>query len=190
MLTNPLVFMTVLGLGAGQLFPAGLPAPLAALAKQVAAAGPFLGFLTLGFALAALGHTSPAELGLAAFLCAAKLVLMPVLYVALAPRLGSPIDATFLAFLGSLPASASVYSLCLTKQLSPAIVGPLVPASMLASVALSLLPLWSHADTLHATAVLQALIGLVGLVGMRSAVRAGSSAVRVGSSFTSHDKQS
>ena len=122
--------MTVLGLIAGQAFPAGLPAPLAVLGRQVANAGPFLGFLALGFAMASLGHTSGADVGHAAVLCAAKLVLMPLLYRALARTLRCEAAPELLAFLGGLPATASVYSLCRTKALSPRIVGPLVPASI------------------------------------------------------------
>ena len=65
-LSNPLVVMTALGLMAGQAFPAGLPVAVAALAKQVAAAGAFLGFLTLGFAISTLGGTATKDLALAA----------------------------------------------------------------------------------------------------------------------------
>ena len=171
-LTNPLVVMTVLGLTAGQLFPAGLPAAPAALAKQLAAAGPFLGFLTLGFALAGLGGTAPTDLGLAAVLCAAKLVLMPLLYTAFAARLGCTAAPDYLHFLGTLPASASVYSLTLTKQLSPSVVGPLVPASMLLCVALCVLPLWPAAVDVHAPTMLRALVALLGALGMRAAAGA------------------
>lgn len=176
-LSNPLVVMTVLGLAAGQAFgPGGLPAPLAALAKQVAGAGPFLGFLTLGFALATLGGTATPDLGLTAVLTAAKLVLMPHLYAALASRLACPAPPAFLSFLGALPASASVYSLSLTKQLSPAVVGPLVPATMLLCVALCLLPLWPPSADVHASVVLQAGVALGGVVGMRLAASSGGDA--------------
>ena len=162
--TNPLVVMTVAGLVAGRAFPAGLPAPVAALAKQVASAGPFLGFLALGFAIATLDGTSRAELGVAASLCAAKLALMPLLYATYAALLACDAPPGLLTFLGSLPASASVYSLTLTKGLSPAIVGPLVPASMLLCVALALLPLWPAADAYRAADALRAAIGLGGLL--------------------------
>ena len=57
-LTNPIVKMTVAGLVAGRVWPGGLPAPLRALSKQLADAGPFLGFLSLGFAMAALKGTT------------------------------------------------------------------------------------------------------------------------------------
>jgi predicted permease len=129
--SNPLVIMTVAGLLAGQLVPAGLPAPLAALAKQVAGAGPFLGFLSLGFAIASARETSRASLGASAALCAAKLVLMPLLYTAVAGAVGCEASPALLCFLGSLPASASVYSLTVTTRLSPKVVGPLVPTSWL-----------------------------------------------------------
>lgn len=171
--TNPLVVMTALGLTAGQLFPAGLPAAPAALAKQVAAAGPFLGFLTLGFALATLGATAPSDLGLSAVLCAAKLVIMPLLYTAFAGRLGCTAAPAYLDFLGTLPASASVYSLTLTKQLSPTVVGPLVPASMLLCVALCLLPLWPAAMDAQALPVLRAIIAVAGVLGLRAAAGGG-----------------
>ena len=59
---NPLVVMTLAGLLAGQLFAAGLPPLLASLSKQIADSGPFLGFLSLGFACASLGSTSTLEL--------------------------------------------------------------------------------------------------------------------------------
>ena len=72
----------------------------------------------------------------AAVLNAAKLVAMPLLYTACAHGFGCSADPAFLSFVGTLPASASVYSLTMTKQLSPRIVGPLVPASMLLCVAL------------------------------------------------------
>lgn len=145
---NPLVVLTAAGILASQLSPGGLPPVTNALATQVSAAGPCLGFLCLGFALGALGGTTAIEGVHATVLCGAKIVLMPMLYVFFARRLGSgeaaasaaPLD--FLAFLGALPASASVYSLTLTRNLSPRVVGPLVPASMLLSVALSLSPLF------------------------------------------------
>lgn len=118
-LKNPLVVMTVAGLVAGQVFPEGLPPTLASLSKQVADAGPFLGFLSLGFAVAGLGGTGSLELSHCAVLAAAKMLLMPSLYSGIAPLLGCSAPPDFLAFLGSLPASASVYSLCLVKGLSP-----------------------------------------------------------------------
>ena len=162
--TNPLVVMTVLGLAAGQAFPSGLPAPLAALSRQVANAGPFLGFLALGFAIASLGGTTSSELGVSAALCAAKLVLMPLLYAVYANIITCDVTPELLTFLGTLPASASVYSLTLTRGLSPSIVGPLVPASMLLCVALNLLPLWPPAAAVAASDVLRATIGVGGVV--------------------------
>lgn len=162
--TNPLVVMTVLGLAAGQAFPSGLPAPLAALSRQVANAGPFLGFLALGFAIASLGGTTSSELGVSAALCAAKLVLMPLLYAVYANIITCDVTPELLTFLGTLPASASVYSLTLTRGLSPSIVGPLVPASMLLCVALNLLPLWPPAAAVAASDVLRAAIGVGGVV--------------------------
>ena len=53
--------MTLAGLAAGRAYPAGLPPGLGALSKQVAAAGPCLGFLSLGFAVAAMRGTSSLE---------------------------------------------------------------------------------------------------------------------------------
>lgn len=169
--TNPLVVMTVLGLVAGQVFPGGLPAPLAVLGKQVASAGPFLGFLALGFALAGLGHTAGADLGHAAALCCAKLVGMPLLYAAVARVVQCEASDELLSFLGGLPASASVYSLCLTKGLSPRIVGPLVPGSILLCVALALLPLWPTSAAVRAADGLRGLIAVGGMVGARVAMR-------------------
>lgn len=144
--TNPLVVMTIAGLVAGQLWPSGMPPILAAATKQVADAGPFLGFLSLGFALAALGGTSGLECRHAATLGAFKLVAMPALYRALGGTLGTTPPLAFLAFLGALPASASVYSQSLVRGLSPKVVGPLVPATMLASVLLALAPLLPGGD--------------------------------------------
>lgn len=144
--TNPLVLATLGGLAAGRLFPQGLPAVLAALSKQLADAGGFLGFVSLGLAMGNLGSTSARELSHAAVLCAAKLALMPFCYSRIGGALGAVAPAGFLVFLGSLPASASVYSLTLTRDLAPRVVGPLVPVSMALSVALALLrdgPLFS-----------------------------------------------
>ena len=140
--TNPLVVMTALGFAAALALPAGLPPLVAATTKQVADAGPLLGFMSLGFAMAAVGGTSAAELRLCAALCGLKIVLMPALYrgAALALGVGSS-AAPFLAFIGVLPASASVYSLAGTKGLEPRVLGPLVPLTMLLCVALVLLPL-------------------------------------------------
>ena len=56
--TNPLVVMTALGLAAALTLPAGLPPLVAATTKQVADAGPLLGFMSLGFAMAAVGGTA------------------------------------------------------------------------------------------------------------------------------------
>ena len=142
---NPLVVLTAAGIAASQIFPAGLPAVLAALATQVSQAGPCLGFLSLGFALGALGGTTRSEAAHAAVLCGAKLALMPWLYRSVAGLVGCTQSEGFLTFLGALPASASVYSLCLTRQLSPRVVGPLVPTSMLLSVVLALAPLFPGA---------------------------------------------
>jgi hypothetical protein len=137
---NPLVLATAGGLAAGRLFPSGLPAVLAAVSKQLADAGGFLGFVSVGLAVANMGGTSGTEMSHAAVLCAAKLALMPACYAWAGPSLGTPAPHGFLLFLGSLPASASVFSLTLTRGFSPRVVGPLVPASMLLSVALALLP--------------------------------------------------
>ena len=108
-------------------------------------------------------------------LCAAKLVLMPLLYTFYSTRLGCAASPPLLDFLGALPASASVYSLTLTKQLSPEIIGPLVPATMLLTVALCLLPLSPLAQSMHAVSLLRGVIMLVGLAGVAVA-RSSSSA--------------
>ena len=167
--SNPLVAMTVLGLIAGQAFPASLPVPVEALAKQISGAGAFLGFLALGFAMGTLGGTSTAELSISSVLCAAKLVLMPVLYVMYGTLLHCDAPVPLLVFLGTLPASASVYSLSLTKQLSPSILGPLVPASVMLCVALSFLPLWPLAAAYRATDVLRLCVCLGGASGLFAA---------------------
>ena len=92
--------------------------------------------------VAKLLHSSAAELRLCAALCGLKIVLMPALYRGAALALGVSSGATpFLAFIGVLPASASVYSLASTKGLEPRVLGPLVPLTMLLCVALVLLPL-------------------------------------------------
>jgi len=157
--TNPLVLATLVGLASGRAFPAGLPPVLAALSKQIADAGPFLGFVSLGLAMNNLSATSGSDVRDAAVLCAAKLVLMPLCYAALGSALGVTAPMAFLVFLGSLPASASVYSLTLTRGLSPRVVGPLVPVSMLLSVALSLLPNDAKLATVSAPAALRLGIG-------------------------------
>ena len=172
--TNPLVVMTLAGLAAGQAWPAGLPPALAALSKQVADAGPFLGFLSLGFATAALGGAAPSEraehLAHAAVLAALKLVAMPALYAALAPRLGCDAPPPLLVFLGSLPASASVYSLAVSRNLSPGVVGPLVPATILLCAALNLIPLSPAAAGFEDA--LKAALGLAAARGAAVALRA------------------
>ena len=160
--TQPLVVMTLAGLAAGRVYPAGLPPGLGALSKQVAAAGPCLGFLSLGFAVAAMRGTSPLEVRHCAVLCALKLLVMPALYLGLAPLLACSADPAFLLFLASMPASASVYSLALTKGLSPRVIGPLVPLSMLLSVALVLEPIVPAAAAMHAGRWLRLLLGVVG----------------------------
>jgi len=139
---NPLVVFTAAGMAASQLYPAGLPAVVGALAAQVSQAGPCLGFLCLGFALGALGGTTALEAAHAVTLCGAKLALMPLLYLNGNLLVGCDTGGDFLGFLGSLPASASVYSLSLTRNLSPRVVGPLVPLSMILSVIMSLGPLF------------------------------------------------
>ena len=57
-------------------------------------------------------------------LAALKLALMPAAYSVAGGVLGSRVPAAFLSFLGSLPASASVYSLALVAGLSPRVLGP------------------------------------------------------------------
>ena len=176
--TNPLVVMTLAGLLAGQTYPEGLPAAVAALSAQVAAAGPFPGFLSLGFAIAGLGSISAAEMRHALVLGAAKLVLMPALYVVLARVLGCETSAPFLGFLGALPASASVYSLSLTTGLSPRVIGPLVPVTMLLCVALAVLPLWPPAAAWRAADALSAALGLAGAAALVAAAPAATSKVK------------
>ena len=95
-------------------------------------------------------------------LCALKLLLMPALYLGLAPLLDCSADPAFLLFLASMPASASVYSIALTKGLSPRVIGPLVPLSMLLSVALVLEPIVPAAAAVHAGFWLRLLLGVVG----------------------------
>lgn len=98
-----------------------------------------------------------------AVLCGAKLALMPLCYTALGAALGASAPAPFLIFLGSLPASASVYALTLTRGLAPAVVGPLVPVSMALAAALALLPLTPVAAVggASAAAILRVAIGIV-----------------------------
>ena len=74
-----------------------------------------------------------------------------------------------LSFLGGLPATPSVYSLTLTRNLSPLVVGPLVPATMLLCVALELLPLWPLAQLYRAADWLRLAVAVGGLVGLRLA---------------------
>ena len=97
-----------------------------------------------------------------AVLCALKLLLMPALYLGLAPLLACSTDPAFLLFLATMPASASVYSLALTKGLSPRVIGPLVPLSMLLSVALVLEPIVPAAAAMHAGRWLRLLLGVLG----------------------------
>ena len=145
---------------------------------QVAAAGPLLGHLSLGFALSSLGSTPASDLGLAAALTAAKLVLMPLLYTAFALAFDCPVGADLLTFLASLPASASVYSLALTRNLSPSVIGPMVPLSMMLTVALALLPLHPVAAHAHAETALRGLIAIAGVVGLRMASGAASAGAK------------
>lgn len=170
---NPLVIFTAAGMTASCIWPAGLPPVLAALAAQVSSAGPCLGFLCLGFALGALGGTTAGEVQHAAVLCGAKLVLMPGLYVGVARVLGCQQSSAFFMFLGSLPASASVYSLTLTRALSPRVVGPLVPASMLLSLCLSLAPLSSAMVEAHVAEVFRVAIAIAATVACTAAMCTG-----------------
>ena len=158
---EPLVVMTVLGLACGRGFGGVLPPPLAALSGQVAAAGPLLGNLALGFAMARVGGTTAAEARASCALCAAKLGVMPCLYVGVAALIGCDAPSAFLVFLGSLPASASVYSLALVRDLSPRVIGPLVPASILLSVASILLPPEARSAVMIAAALLAAGLGAI-----------------------------
>jgi hypothetical protein len=104
--------------------------------------------------------TSSLEVRHCAVLCALKLLLMPALYLGLAPLLACSTDPAFLLFLATMPASASVYSLALTKGLSPRVIGPLVPLSMLLSVALVLEPIVPAAAAMHAGRWLRLLLGV------------------------------
>lgn len=106
--------------------------------------------------------TSSLEVRHCAVLCALKLLLMPALYLGLAPLLACSTDPAFLLFLATMPASASVYSLALTKGLSPRVIGPLVPLSMLLSVALVLEPIVPAAAAMHAGRWLRLLLGVLG----------------------------
>uniref|UniRef100_A0A7S4BS13 Uncharacterized protein n=2 Tax=Chrysotila carterae TaxID=13221 RepID=A0A7S4BS13_CHRCT len=90
-----------------------------------------------------------------------KLLIMPALYLALARYFGCSAGDDFLLFLGSLPASASVYALSASRGLSPQIVGPLVPCSIVLCVALVLLPLSPMATSFRAAEALRAAIGAV-----------------------------
>ena len=169
--TNPLVVMTALGLAAALALPAGLPPLVTATTKQVADAGPLLGFMSLGFAMAAVGGTSAAELRLCAALCGLKIVLMPALYRGAALALGVGSGAVpFLGFIGVLPASASVYSLASTKGLEPRVLGPLVPLTMLLCVALVLLPLSPAAAGVDTA--LSAAVALIGAAALALTLRA------------------
>jgi predicted permease len=139
---QPLVLMTALGLLASVYLEGGLVAyPLFnAFTKQGADAGAFLGFLSLGFAMADLHATSPREIRQSLIMAALKLLLMPALYSILAVALRVKLSRDFLRFAGTLPASASVYSLAVSRDLSPQALGPLVPASLLLSLVLVLAP--------------------------------------------------
>ena len=123
--------------------------------------------------MAAVGGTSAAELRLCAALCGLKIVLMPALYRGAALALGvSSGAAPFLAFIGVLPASASVYSLASTKGLEPRVLGPLVPLTMLLCVALVLLPLSPAAAGVD-TRALSAAVAVVAPRPSRGVARAG-----------------
>jgi len=159
---NPLVVMTLAGLLAGQLFAAGLPPLLASLSKQIADSGPFLGFLSLGFACASLGSTSTLELQHCLVLAALKIALMPAAYSVAGDALGCSVPTSFLAFLGALPASASVYSLAVVGGLSPRVIGPLVPLTLLATTSLAVAPLMPHPAAAPAAALLRGGIALLG----------------------------
>jgi len=95
---------------------------------------------------------------------------MPLVYVSISDVIGCTLDPAFLQFLGTLPASASVYSLCLSRDLSPRVVGPLVPASMLLCAALSLLPLLQPSESGYfgfgAVGLVRALIAIGGVTGI------------------------
>ena len=86
---------------------------------------------------------------------------MPCLYVGVAALIGCDAPSAFLVFLGSLPASASVYSLALVRDLSPRVIGPLVPASILLSVASILLPPEARSAVMIAAALLAAGLGAI-----------------------------
>mmetsp|Transcript_11957 Transcript_11957/g.20188 ORF Transcript_11957/g.20188 Transcript_11957/m.20188 type:complete len:354 (-) Transcript_11957:407-1468(-) len=138
--TNPLVVMTVLGLASAYYLPDGLPLLISTLGKQVADAGQFLGFASLGFAMAAIGSTTIDEACHCVLLCALKIGATPLLYQLYATAFRCNAGSEMLVFLGSLPASASVFALSLTSDFSPKVLGPLVPSSLLLTVALVLLP--------------------------------------------------
>jgi hypothetical protein len=147
---NPVFFMTVFGVIASEYFRtesgAGeLPPILNAICNQITSAGPFLGMFLLGFAMNDLVNTSKQDFGSTAVLTCAKCLVMPLIYVTIPTILNMEETLSlipFLAFLGGLPATASVYSMCLTRQLSPFVIGPLIPASMLVAAFFVLLPMW------------------------------------------------
>jgi hypothetical protein len=63
--------------------------------------------------------TTRAEVSHAAVLAGLKLLALPALYAVLGDALHVATPLAFLAFLGGLPASPSVYSLSLVNGLSP-----------------------------------------------------------------------
>jgi len=159
---NPLFVMTILGLVASRVYPAGLPTAIDSLSSQVASAGAFLGFATLGFALAALGSTTATEMHHCAVLTSLKMLLMPAALHVLSRWLGVA-EVGFLPFLGSLPASASVYAMSNVRNLSPRVVGPLVPATLLLTVATLLLPQYTDKPVVPALRLFVLLASLISL---------------------------
>ena len=61
--------------------------------------GSFLGLVSLGFSLAALGSTTGREMCQMSALCGLKLALMPFLYETYAAWQGCSVDAKFIAFI-------------------------------------------------------------------------------------------
>lgn len=127
--------------------------------------------MCLGFALGKLSGNSSSDATHTAILCAAKLCLAPLLYVASGRLVGCAESDEVLGFLGSLPASTTVYSLALTRQLSPSVVGPLVPLTILLSVLLSLMPLSPLAVAWRVSGVVRlALVAVAAMAAVTSRV--------------------
>jgi len=167
-LLNPLVIGTVAGLVVGRIYPDEQPMLLRSLVKQGADAGLFLGFLSLGCAMSTLGGITTSEIRHSLVLCSTKMVLLPFLYVAIGKLMNTTLPDEFLMFLGSLPASASVYSLSFVRNFSPKVIGPLVPLSLVFSLIFTFSPLTVELPVVHA--VIDGLRFCLGIVGLGIAI--------------------